>query len=135
MIVGGSARAGVSDAWVRRIVRSALRAVRKNRAAVSVTFVTDAKIAGLNSTYRKKRGPTDVLSFQAVDGDDLGDIFISPASARRRAKLRGMTYRNYLALLIVHGVLHLAGFDHASAKDAKKMERLESRILNFESRF
>jgi len=130
MIVGSPTRAGVSVAWVRRHVRAALRAVRKNGAPVSVTFVTDARIAKLNVAYRNNRGSTDVLSFAAGMGDDLGDIFISPASARRKAKLRGMPYRDYLALLLVHGVLHLAGYDHVRANDATKMERLERKILH-----
>ncbi len=133
--VRGVSRAGVTRAWVQKVAKHALAAVRslprhgRGRGSVSVSFVTDRVIAKLNMQFRRKRGPTDILSFGTNDPRDLGDVFIAPMTARRRARARNMPYRQYLSLLIVHGVLHLAGFDHERAGDAKKMERLERRIL------
>jgi len=133
--VVGSSRAGVSASWVRKLAAATLRATRVTRDGVSVIFVTDAAIAKLNARYRRKRGPTDVLSFSADGGpisgggSELGDVFISPVSVRRKAKLREAPYRRYLALVIVHGILHLVGMDHERTRDAERMERLERRIL------
>jgi rRNA maturation RNase YbeY len=133
--VVGSSRAHVSAAWVTHVAQRAMRAVRRTGADASVSFVTESEIATLNARYRKKRGPTDVLSFSADGGPrvagkaELGDVVISPVSARRKAIQRVMPYRRYLALLIVHGILHLVGMDHERSHEAERMERLEQRIL------
>jgi probable rRNA maturation factor len=113
-------------------------------AGVAVCLVTDAEIARLNRAYRGNAGPTDVLSFPA-DGarrparrgangvsstDDsschLGDIAISPAAARRNARALGRALDQELRVLILHGVLHLAGYDHET--DQGQMERYELRL-------
>ena len=91
-------------------------------AAVAVCFVTDAEIARLNETYRGKRGPTDVLSFPA-EPPGGGDIAISPAAARRNARSLGRSVYDELRVLILHGVLHLAGYDHET--DNGRMDRRE----------
>ena len=113
-------------------------------AGVAVCLISDAEIARLNQTYRKKAGPTDVLSFPAngagrpearprkailPPGDTpahLGDIAISPAAARRNARGLGRTVNEELRVLILHGVLHLAGYDHEV--DQGQMERYERRL-------
>jgi probable rRNA maturation factor len=82
-------------------------------------------------------GPTDVLSFPIDSGDDLddaderlvGDIVICPAVAARNARSHAGTYPDELALLLVHGVLHLLGHDHEDDADAGRMEALERSIL------
>jgi probable rRNA maturation factor len=110
--------------------------------AVTVCFVSDAEIARMNEEYRKKKGPTDVLSFPAVrrrrpvrlrrgrravkDTEYLGDIAISPATARRYAKKSQRTLPSELRVLILHGVLHLLGYDHET--DRGEMARVESRL-------
>ena len=110
---------------------------------VAVCLVTDAEIARLNRTYRGKAGPTDVLSFPAGgshgtaisragspngagSGFHLGDIAISPAAARRNARSLGRNLREELEVLILHGLLHLAGYDHET--DQGQMERFERRL-------
>jgi len=117
-------------------------------AAVTICFVSDAEIARMNQAFRKKKGPTDVLSFPAVDrhapvsfsqrresGDAvrrsgsetfLGDVAISPETARRNAKKLGRTLPSELQILILHGVLHLLGYDHET--DRGEMERVEGRL-------
>jgi len=96
----------------------------------------------MNETFRKKKGPTDVLSFPsaarrrpmrlrrgsgaAINGEYLGDIVISPATARRYAKKNGRKLPNELQVLILHGVLHLLGYDHE--KDHGEMERMERKL-------
>ena len=117
------------------------------QAQVTVCLVSDAEIAGMNESFRKKRGPTDVLSFSAVmlrqpgrskrrpasvfsssaDSDtSLGDIAIAPAVARRNAKNFGRTLPAELKILILHGVLHLLGFDHET--DRGEMDRTEKKL-------
>jgi len=112
---------------------------------VAVCLVTDAEIARLNRAYRGKAGPTDVLSFpangscaplpaaaesastgEAASGVHWGDIAISPAAARRNARLLGRNLDQELCVLILHGVLHLAGYDHET--DQGQMERCERRL-------
>ena len=111
-------------------------------AAVTVCLVSDAEIARMNKTYRKKKGPTDVLSFPAnkrrkplrvrvgnqrvVTEEFLGDIAISPATARRYAKKNGRRLSDELRVLILHGVLHLMGYDHET--DRGQMERIEQKL-------
>ena len=116
------------------------------QAQVTVCLVSDAEIAGMNQSFRKKHGPTDVLSFPAVklrpptrlrrlpdslapplDRDaSLGDIAIAPAVAKRNAKNYGRTLPAELKILILHGVLHLLGFDHEA--DGGEMDRTEKRL-------
>jgi rRNA maturation RNase YbeY len=109
---------------------------------VAVRLIGDAEMARLNETYRKKKGPTDVLSFPAAEdsakpgtlkqqvrkarGEFLGDIAISPRVARRNAKSLGRRLPEELKVLILHGVLHLLGYDHET--DRGEMERIERRL-------
>lgn len=117
------------------------------QAQVTVCLVSDAEIAGMNQSFRKKRGPTDVLSFPAVKlgnprpsrrlavsavldslqaETSLGDIAIAPAVAKRNAKNYGRTLPAELKILILHGVLHLLGFDHEA--DRGEMDRTEKKL-------
>jgi probable rRNA maturation factor len=140
-------------------------------AEFTVCLVSDAEIARMNESFRKKKGPTDVLSFPAVtrrkpvparllnrnghvgvaaafrggralpgagtrswgeesgamgDSRYLGDIAISPATARRNAKKLNRTLPSELRILILHGVLHLLGYDHET--DRGQMNRIERRL-------
>jgi probable rRNA maturation factor len=133
-----------------RALESFLLRVRREldlkQAQVTVCLVSDAEIAGMNQSFRKKHGPTDVLSFPAVklrpptrlrrfpdslapplDRDaSLGDIAIAPAVAKRNAKNYGRTLPAELKILILHGVLHLLGFDHEA--DRGEMDRTEKKL-------
>ena len=109
---------------------------------LAVCLVSDAEIARMNETFRKKNGPTDVLSFPMVArrrpvrlgrgsrtvkaGEYLGDIAISPATAQRYAKKNGRKLSSELQVLILHGVLHLLGYDHET--DRGEMERMERKL-------
>ncbi len=111
---------------------------------VSLSFVTDEEIARLNESYRGKVGPTDVLSFECDGVDDelsdavwegedavyeLGDVVIAPDVAERQTHEFGTTFEQEVSLLLVHGLLHLCGYDHIVEEDAKVMEALEDEIL------
>ena len=110
---------------------------------VSISFVTDEAIAELNKRYRGKEGPTDVLSFEC-DGPDedlsamfgveeavltLGDVVIAPDVAIRQTAEFGTTFEEEISLLLVHGLLHLCGYDHVEDDEAERMESLEAEIL------
>ena len=111
-----------------------LELVDQGQAEFSVALVGNVQIQKLNAKFRKKDYPTDVLSFPA--GDELpagmhllGDVVISVEKAREQAKERQRTLDEEMAGLLVHGIVHLLGYDHErSAKDARIMGRLENKI-------
>jgi len=109
-------RIPVARARVARVADRVLRAEGVRDAALSITFVTDRRIASLNWQHLKHRGPTDVISFgfaPPCGGAPLeGDIYIAPAVARRNALAAGAGAREELLRLVVHGVLHVIGHDH-----------------------
>lgn len=98
------------------LIRRTFRIARRKPREISVVFVSDKKMRALNKKYRGIDATTDVLSFEP------GDILISRSEAVRR--------KHSIELLIVHGVLHLLGFDHEREKDARRMEAAEKKILN-----
>ncbi|HXJ46817.1 MAG TPA: rRNA maturation RNase YbeY [Candidatus Dormibacteraeota bacterium] len=118
---------------LERFSERAHRALKLNPQSTALAFVTDAEIARLNKTYRKKSRPTDVLSFPAQPSTKrlnrnkfLGDIAIAPAVARRYAKKNGRTLESEICILILHGLLHLLGYDHET--DRGQMDRVEHKL-------
>ena len=111
-----------------------LKFLKKDKAELSVALIGNGEMRKLNARYRKKDYPTDVLSFPAVqDMPDgvrlLGDVIISVDKAKEQAKERGRSLDEEMTTLLIHGVLHLLGYDHErSAKDARIMGRLEKKI-------
>lgn len=101
--------------------------------AVCVRFVDDDESAALNSAYRGKEGPTNVLSFPAeVDLPELrvwGDLVIAAPLIAREAQDQGKPVTDHCAHLVVHGVLHLLGYDHQDAAEADQFEDLERGVL------
>ncbi|HSS22193.1 MAG TPA: rRNA maturation RNase YbeY [Pyrinomonadaceae bacterium] len=97
----------------------------------TVAFVSDRSMRELNRMWRHKSGTTDVLSFPAEPDEfetdeSLGDVVISVEQAARQAKENGLTFDNEVAQLILHGLLHLCGYDHET--DKGEMNRLELRL-------
>lgn len=106
------------------------------RAECSVLVVDDADMAALNRAYRGVAGPTDVLAFPMTEGrfgrawpDLLGDVVISAETARRQARPGRGGVRAELALLLVHGILHLVGYDHGTAEERRRMWHKQGAIL------
>lgn len=105
---------------------------------VSMVFVDDAYIHGLNKQYRGIDSPTDVLSFAMQEGEPilggeeviLGDVVISLQAAERQAKEYGHSFLREAAYLTVHGVLHLLGYDHRGDQERKIMRQKEDAILS-----
>jgi probable rRNA maturation factor len=109
------------------------RATRRLPPEVSIVLTTDAAVRRLNCVYRGKDKPTNVLSFPAdvPPGTSglLGDVVIAYGVAARESRAESKELQAHLAHLVVHGVLHLLGYDHEQDKDAVVMERLESDIM------
>ena len=123
---------------------------------VSLLFVDETTIAGLHEQFLGKSGPTDVLAFPIDEGPPsggrspdeggsgpggptagemadvpliLGDVVVCPTVAERNAQEHGVSVEDELALLVVHGLLHLMGLDHVEAVEAEQMERRERELL------
>jgi probable rRNA maturation factor len=142
MIVNRQRAARLAQPPLESFLRRVKNELGLEEAGLTVCLVSDAEIARMNETFRKKKGPTDVLSFpmvarrrpvrlrrgsQAVKaGEYLGDIAISPATAQRYAKKFGRKLSSELQVLILHGVLHLLGYDHET--DRGKMDRIERKL-------
>ena len=111
-------------------------------AELSISFIGNEEIATLNEEHLGKSGPTDVLSFPIedfsngiVDADPagpplmLGDVVICPAVVRANADASGVAFEDEMALMVVHGILHLLGSDHVIEAEAEAMELREREIL------
>lgn len=117
-------------ALISRVLREVARGMRRTRPArLSVAFVSPQDIRRLNRAYRKKDKVTDVLSFPLADGACDGEVLICYARAKAQARDHGYTTREEIVTLLVHGALHVFGYDHETPRDAKRMFPLQSRIL------
>jgi probable rRNA maturation factor len=112
-----------------------LRELERSDSELSIALVDDATIAELNRTYRSKSGPTDVLSFSQLEGEHielagnlLGDVVISLETAARQARVAHRGLDSEVSKLLIHGILHLIGYDHERDDEARIMQRLERRL-------
>lgn len=110
---------------------------------VALVFIGEEQMTVLNEAHTSNEGPTDVLSFPietATPGSppmpaaggppiELGDIFVCPPVVRRNAERNGVIFEDELALMVVHGLLHLLGWDHEIERDATRMEGRERELL------
>ena len=133
----------VPPAWIARLAALTLKAVKgpafTKKAELSVVLTGDGRGRRLNKAFRGKDKTTDVLSFPLLEGKPLkaglgktvplGDVVISVPQTRRQAAGNGKTFKQELALLLVHGVLHLLGHDHATKAQEKKMFALQERLV------
>jgi len=114
-----------------------LGALALPKAEVSILLLDDAGITGFNEQYLKKPGPTDVISFPMHDGafpgvqpQLLGDIALSLETAQRQADRRGVSLHEEVSALLVHGMLHLIGYDHVlSPADSRRMKAQERAVM------
>ncbi len=97
---------------------------------VSVAFLTKPEIKKINQAYRGKNMPTDVLSFTHAEDGVLGEVLICYPIAQQQAKKQGVRAREEVLRLLVHGVLHLMGYDHVKKKEAEEMFALQEVILS-----
>ncbi len=128
-------RVGTSRARVELIARSVLTAERVRNAMLSITFLSAAAIARLNAKHVGHRGSTDVISFGFAPSRRgapvVGDVYIAPGIARANALQRDVPVREELARLVVHGTLHVLGYEHpdGDARTRSPMWKRQERAL------
>lgn len=134
-------RVPLSRRRVVEIARSVLAAEHIDSARLSITFVSNQGIATLNRRHLGHRGSTDVISFSlasaAFDEPLLGDIYIAPEVAKKNAAEHGVTLREELTRLVVHGVLHVLGYDHPVTEErqrSKMWRRQEALVMQLSQR-
>lgn len=133
---------GPSDMVLRGTARLVFAQIKRPQATLSVSLVSDPTMRSLNRRTRGKDKTTDVLAFPAEEKGTpafpatpaapagyLGDVVISVSEARRQARERGLPPPVVVCELLIHGILHCAGYDHVRAADAKKMFPLQNRLL------
>lgn len=136
-VVCRAAARGVSAPAVRTDARRLLTLLHEARAELTVSLVDDVEMHRLNREYRQKDRPTDVLAFALregprIAGDEavLGDVVISLETAARQAREHAVPTAHEVRTLLIHGVLHLLGYDHErSAAEARRMKAMERRLL------
>jgi probable rRNA maturation factor len=120
---------GIS-ARLKKAVCAALHAAGADEtAALTVLLTTDKRVQALNRDFRGFDKPTNVLSFPTTSNEYIGDIAIAYGVTAKEAKASGKTLLDHATHLIVHGVLHLLGYDHVTPRKARVMEPMETRIL------
>jgi len=131
----------IDEGFFENIVQTFAKVMKiKEPVEISLVLVGPGRIKKLNYQYRKKNRVTDVLSFpyqltkkEFVESPDkikqLGEIVICLARVKKQAKRLERDFRKELALVFVHGLLHLLGYDHQSKEQAEKMKEMEERIL------
>lgn len=115
-----SAKTTADETLLRKVLNELCNSQEKE---ISVTLCTAQEIQALNKKYRRQNKPTDVLSFES------GDIIIAPAVAKINAKKYHNSLDAELIYLMIHGLCHLRGHDHAGDQDTEKMRRAENKLL------
>jgi probable rRNA maturation factor len=132
-VVNRQRKMPVDEGWWLAFVEKALKVVPSDGAGATVAFVSDRAMRGLNRRWRGKVGTTDVLSFPSGQeefekgvGLSLGDVVVSVEQAARQAAEHGLDFEGEVAQLILHGLLHLCGYDHET--DGGEMNALELKL-------
>jgi probable rRNA maturation factor len=127
-----------TDIFFKRIAKMVLDAERVKEKHLSIVLVGPEEIKKLNKKYRKKNEPTDVLSFSGESQKfivpdetekELGEIVICPSVVRKNAKKFQSVFEKEMAKVLIHGILHLLGYDHLKKTEAEIMERKQEQYL------
>ncbi len=129
--------AGIETNRWEKLATATLKAENAPNGELNLIFVDEEKMSELNSTHMGKKGPTDVLAFpidaightEADTPQLLGDVIICPAIARQNAVRQDKDFEEEIALLVLHGILHILGYDHACSDDSLIMKRREKQLL------
>jgi probable rRNA maturation factor len=114
---------------INQVVGATQKAAKCALSDVSVHMIGDRRMTTMNTQYRGKAYATDVLSFPTEDTDDIGDIFICVPQIIRQSKKFGVTAKEECTRMLVHGVLHLLGYDHQTKHDADKMFSIQEKVV------
>ncbi|MBT8506332.1 rRNA maturation RNase YbeY [Coxiella-like endosymbiont of Rhipicephalus sanguineus] len=121
--------------WVNTAFQFVPVTLDKNLSELTIRFIDREESAALNETYRHKKGPTNILSFSedpilGLSSDSLGDLAICAPIVAEEAEAQNKSLEAHFAHLVIHGVLHLLGYDHIEIQEAAEMEGLEINILS-----
>ncbi len=126
----------VPEAWVRRVITTTLAAEKSKKRFVSVLLTNDKEIRAINKKFLKHDYATDVISFEAGSGylvgkeaDYLGDVVVSVDTAQSMARELEIPWKQELARYLVHGTLHLLGYDDRATADRDKMSARQEKIV------
>ena len=120
----------ITRKMVEEIVKFCADFFKKKEGEISVALVDEEEMKKLNNRYRGKNYPTDVLSFLYEENPWEGEVIICYPVARKQAREQRCSWREEFKRLLVHGLVHLAGYDHRDTRDAQKMRKVEQRVLN-----
>lgn len=140
-VAADAVRVPLARRRVAEIARAVLRTERARPTRLSITFVSTRRIARINARHLGHQGPTDVISFAlapaATSAGRVGDIYIAPAIARRNARGHGTPVREEIVRLVVHGVLHVLGYDHPEGpgRTTSRMWRRQEALVAMMARF
>lgn len=123
---------------LKKLIKYALKYMNLKNVSFSVIFVDNNKIQELNRDYRNIDRVTDVITFRLADYEEvmcgkiniLGDVYISLDKAKEQSIEYGHSYLRELSFLLIHGFLHLLGYDHMNEEDEKEMFSLQEEILD-----
>ncbi len=120
----------VRAAAVRRLVQGVMRKEGRQKGSISVVFTGDLLSRRINRRFLSHDRPTDVLSFPLGEGKNIeGEIYVNLEKAARQARTYRVTAANEVARLIIHGVLHLLGYDDRGSRPARRMKEREDRYV------
>jgi probable rRNA maturation factor len=123
----------ISHKLLESVANTTFRYLGNSNIEIEFKFVTIPEIIRLNKIYRGRSEPTDVLSFVIEEKPLLGQIFICYNFTKHQAEKYNKTFTDEVALLLVHGILHISGFDHLSPDDETNMQKIETEILEREN--
>lgn len=126
--INNKTRSYINFKLINEVTEKFLKYYKLGEKEVSIAFVGDVTIRKMNKQYRKKDKATDILSFEG-ESDFLGEIIIDYAQIKRQAKKYGKKVQDELVFILVHGLLHLLGYDDKTDKGADKMERLGNEFI------
>ncbi len=140
-----STKCRISEGFILKLVNNIFAALENSKdCQIGINIVGETKIRKLNKLYRNKDKVTDILSFAEIDVkytykkffdngssglEDLGEMFICWQEVKRKAESFSWKQEKMFAFLVVHGVLHLLGYDHIKDVDAEKMQKMEQKIM------
>ncbi len=118
--------------WIHTVIDEFLRPKLKlGQRELTIVFLDSAAAKKINRTYRKKDYATDILSFESELDTELGELVICPQVLQRQAKEHDLSFKTELSYMLIHGVLHLLGYDHEKSKSgAKKMFDIQDQLFD-----
>ena len=117
--------------WIKAVKKELEKSsISITKTQLTVVFASPKEIQKLNHQFRKKNKPTDILSFSALESGSLGEIVLCPLLIKKKSLKANLPYLHYLLYLILHGLLHLLGFEHESDRASRRsMYNLQDKIF------